>query len=174
MKRSRILILGLLTVCLLLGRAFAEPLIQAVQPALFNPKGMLVQSGVAFDASETILGIVHVQEPRSFFKPDVAQVTWWGEFKPFKFWGKPELEAVWYAPPEPGVEIAKQSFRGQICVLAKSTLKLSQPATEGTWRVDVYSKGQIIDSKKFVVYASGGQAQVATAPSLSVQLSQGG
>lgn len=134
------------------GRALAEPFIQSVQPALFNPKSMLVQSGVAFDAHENLLGIVHIQEPKSFFKPDTKQVTWWGEFKPFKFWGKPELEAVWYEPPPPGQEVAKQNFKGQMCVLAKSTLKLSSAAKEGTWRVDIYHKGQKIDSKSFMVY----------------------
>ncbi len=123
-----------------------------IQPALFNAQSMLIQSGVAFDATESFLGVVHVKEPKSFFKPDIPQVTWWGEFKPFKFWGRPELEAIWYEPPPPGQELAKQGFKGEACVLAKTTLKLSSPAKEGTWRVDVYHKGQKIDSKNFVVY----------------------
>ena len=174
MRRVGFIGIPLIIAVFLVGRAFAEPFIQGVQPVLFNPKGMLVQSGVAFDAHEDLLGIVHIQEPKSFFKPDTTQVTWWGEFKPFKFWGKPELEAVWYAPPPPGQETAKQNFTGGICVLAKSTLKLSQPVTEGTWRVEVYCKGEKIDSKNFVIYGGTKPVLNTQAPAnLEVNVNQG-
>ena len=99
--------------------------------------------------------------------------AWWGEFKPFKFWGKPELEAVWYEPPPPGQEIAKQGFKGEICALAKSTLKLSSPAKEGTWRVDVYHKGQKIDSKNFVIGKPALNVQAPANFNIKVNANQG-
>lgn len=124
--------------------------ILGVKPVRHNPKSMLVRSGVAHDASENILGIISVKEPKSFFKPDAKQMTWWGEFKPFKFWGRPKLEARWHSPS--GEQVATQQFKGEECALAKSTLKMKGPAQEGTWRVDVYHEGNQIDSKNFVVY----------------------
>jgi hypothetical protein len=134
------------------GAEDAERTPLGVKPMLHNPKSMLVGSGVAYDASENILGIISIKEPRSFFKPDTDQVTWWGEFKPFKFWGRPELEARWYTPSNPDHPHSVQQFKGEECALAKSTLKMSGPVAEGKWRVDIYHKGEKIDSKNFIIY----------------------
>ncbi len=163
MKKRSILILSILIFAS--SRIFANPSLLGVQPQPFNPSSMLLHSGVAYDASESILGIISLKEPKSFFKPTIDQVTWWGEFKPFKFWGRPELEARLYEPLPPGDQKDQKMFKGEICVLAKATFKMQTPAKEGTWRIDVYSQGQKVDSKNFVVY--GGPA----APTLSVSSS---
>lgn len=138
-----------------LGAAFAEETdsILGVQPSLYDsdPKTKIVRSGVAHDASENLfMERVDAKEPRSFFKPDAKQMTYWAQFKSFKFRGKPKLEGRWYSPS--GKQVATQQFKGHIFIMAKTTLKMEGPVEEGTWRIDVYRDGQKIDSKNFVVY----------------------
>jgi len=144
---------------------FAQPLsAPQVTATLHNPGSFLISSGVAYDASENILGQITVKDPRGFFKPDTDQVTWWGQFKPFKFWTRPELTAIWYEPPQPGTEVAQQEFKGLHCALAKTTLKtaeLSQPLKEGTWRVDIYMQNKKIDSQQFIIYG-GPQSKISS------------
>lgn len=128
----------------------------------------LLRSGVAFDASEDLLGIIHIEEPKSFFKPDTEQVSWWGEFKPFKTWGSPELTAEWHNPR--GEVVARQEFKGSVCRLAKTTLSaagLNLQQNQGQWRVNVYMKGELLDSKVFYIY--GSQKAGAPQPKLTIQ-----
>lgn len=137
-----------------------------LSPVMRDAKTMLVQSGVAYDASEAWWGKINVQEPKSFFKPTTDQITWWGEFKPFKFWGTPELQAVWINPQ--GKEAARQDFKGLHCALAKTTLKMNtvaRPIPKGKWRVDVYHKGQLIDSKNFMIYGGPTHGSIEVLPS---------
>ncbi len=148
----------------------------AIQPGAPVPlpqSDFLLRSGVAYDASEDLLGLIHIQEPKSFFKPDTDQMTWWGEFKPFKTWGRPDLVAEWYDPE--GRLINTQQFKGTICRLAKATLKtanLNLEQNQGRWRVDIYMKGEKIDSKNFYVFSPGSGPPVQSQAAITVQASQ--
>lgn len=134
----------------------------------------LLRSGVAYDASEDLLGIIQITEPKSFFKPETDQVTWWGEFKPFKTWGTPELEAKWYDPA--GRLITTQNFKGSVCRLAKTTLKtadLNLEQNQGRWRVDISMKGKPIDSKHFYIFSPKSGQPVQNQGGITVQMPSG-
>jgi len=138
----------------------------------------LVRSGVAFDAKENIFGLIRLQGPKNFFRPDTKQVSWWGEFKPFKTWGTPELEARWYNPQ--GELISKQSFKGQVCQLAKTTLKMEGLQVQGMWKVEIYYKGGLLDQKQFSIFDPASQlpstpktatvTSPVTSPTVSVEM----
>ena len=117
-------------------------------------KKYLLRSGVAYDAHEDPLGAIHVKDPKSFFNKDTDQVTWWGEFKPFTGWGRPKLQAQWVNPK--GELTAVQDFKGEVCRLAKNTLKMKEGAS-GLWRVKVYYKGKLLDDKQFELSENGPQ-----------------
>lgn len=154
MNQSKWLVSTLLVFFLNLpSYVYSQPLPVSAPP--LQRQQYLMRSGVAFDASEDIFGLIHIEEPKDFFKPDTEQVSWWGEFKPFKAWGRPELEAKWYNPQ--GQLMAGQKFRGNVCRLAKTTLKMQgmKEVQQGLWRVEVYMKGKLLDQKQFSIYESG-------------------
>ena len=157
---------------------FLSPLAYAQSDDEDRPSGpvipqseFLLRSGVAYDASENILGLVRIEEPKSFFKPDTDQVTWWGEFKPFKTWGRPELVAKWHDPE--GQLMNTQQFKGTVCRLAKATLQtanLNLEQSQGRWRVDIYMKGKQIDSKNFYVFSPESKLPSGKQPAVTVEI----
>lgn len=156
MKISFTMLTRISVIFFLLGSHGYSQTVTAPSATPLERSKYLLRSGVAFDASEDIFGLIHIKEPKNFFKPDTEQVTWWGEFQPFKAWGRPELEAKWYSPQ--GACIATQQFRGSVCRLAKTTLKMEGSDTanmQGLWRVEVYHKGQLLDQKQFSIYGGG-------------------
>ena len=147
--------------------------IQPTAPVI-PPNEFLLRSGVAYDAREDWLGTIHITEPKSFFKPETNQVTWWGEFKPFKTWGTPELVAKWYDPE--GRLISTQNFKGGVCRLAKATLKtadLNLEQNQGRWRVDISMQGKPIDSKSFYIFSPESGPPASSQPSITVQMPAG-
>ena len=132
---------------------------QQTQAGLFksseceHARELLDASGTARDATEDFLGRVHRKPPYGTFPSDMDQVTWWGTFKPFEFWESPEFQAVWINPQ--GQEVARQTFRGSKCRLAKTTLKaVDQPRgelTPGMWKVIVTCQDYLIDRQSFAV-----------------------
>lgn len=144
-----------------------------VMPSAMSSEKFLFRAGVAYDAHESIVGLITIDNPKSFFDASkVSQATWWGEFKPFKTWGRPKLFAQWFDPT--GKMVLQQSFQGLHCRLAKTTLNFPQQKVQmslGNWRVEVSMKGSVIDQKTFVVYNSA-QPQAAPQPqSVNVQSS---
>lgn len=126
----------------------------------------LKASGVAFDAREDILGMIHIDEPKTFFKPDTSQVTWWGEFDEFEAWTRPQLEARWYNPQ--GQLLQTQQFRGTICRLAKTTLQMQDLQQQGRWHVEIYYKGELLDRKDFFLYDAKAPMTAQIQPTVEV------
>lgn len=178
MKKADVIIRKVLAITLvgiLCPVVYAQPVgnIRPTAPVRLPQSEFLFRSGVAYDASEDLLGLIHIQEPKSFFKPDTDQITWWGEFKPFKTWGRPELVAKWYDPQ--GRLASTQEFKGTICRLAKATLKtanLNLQENQGQWRVEIYMKDRQIDSKNFYVFSPGSGPPVQSQATVTVQAPQ--
>ncbi|GEM_PF-3580056 len=161
--------------------------------ALFAPSGMpadnqykyitepierskyLQRSGVAHDAYEALTGMIKILDPRNFFSPGASQVTWWGEFKSFNTWGRPQLHARWFNPE--GMMVASQDFVGEECRLAKVTLEVRErniELKEGRWMVEVSMDGKPIDRKNFVVFDPNRPPAAPPQPSADVVIDQGG
>jgi len=133
------------------GISFSETQQNPSQPV--DRAKHLRRSGVAYDAYETISGLIKIVDPRSFFRPTTKQVTWWGEFKPFSTWSRPNLHARWFNPE--GQLVSSQDFQPEECRLAKATLTV-RPSNiemrEGRWQVEILMDGKPIDRKNFVVF----------------------
>ena len=117
----------------------------------------MTESGLARDAKEGFLGNLKIQPPRGgSFPPEMDQLTWWGTFKPFEFWGNPEFQATWVNPQ--GMPVSRSSFRGGACALAKTTLQVKNlpqgRLTPGMWRVVVNCRDVTVDNHPFAVMGS--------------------
>ncbi len=123
------------------------------RPACEHARELLEQAGTARDAKEDFLGRVKRDPPYGTFPSDMDQISWWGTFKPFEFWQSPEFQAVWINPE--GAEVARQTFRGNKCRLAKTTIQAKdQPRGEfppGMWKVIVTCEDYVIDRRPFAV-----------------------
>ena len=119
-------------------------------------RDLMTDSGMARDAKEDFLGRLKIKPPRGTFPPEMDKVTWWGTFKPFEFWGNPELEALWINPG--GQPVERQSFRAGRCELAKTSLKVEglpqKRLQAGMWRVIVSCQDVVIDNHPFAVVGS--------------------
>ena len=119
---------------------------------------LMKESGIARDAHEDFLGRLKIKSPRSTFPPEMDQITWWGTFKPFEFWGNPELKSTWINPQ--GLVVSQQPFRGGQCELAKTALSantLPRGRFEpGMWRVVVTCQDSVVDNHPFAVVGSPG------------------
>ncbi len=150
MKKSFLLASSVLLILCSVSQSAAAP-VYLTKP--FDRAKYLIRSGVAYDAFESVFGLISIIDPRSFFTPNTSQVTWWGEFKSFSTWDVPHLKARWYNPD--GVMVSQQSFTGEECRLAKVTLEVREQnieLKEGRWTVEVAHDGKVIDRKNFVVF----------------------
>lgn len=117
---------------------------------------LLRRSGIARDAKEHSLGRIELKEPGREVSTTSDQATWWGEFKPFRLWGKPRLKSQWV---DPGKNLVyEKKFAADKCRLAKVKLPFKEiPAkiVPGVWEVRILCQNQLIDSQEFVMYQPG-------------------
>lgn len=132
---------------------------------------MMEKSGIARNAKESFFGRIKLQQPRAdffhyyafigLFPKKMDKITWWGKFKPFEFWQRPKFQAVWFDPS--GKEVLKQEFKGNHCVLAKSTaLAEQQPQgmfTPGVWKIKVTCDEYLVDQQTIAVLPTASIAE---------------
>lgn len=112
-------------------------------------------SGLARDAFRNpATGKIELQSATDTFYSESLRVTWWGYFGPMAFLTSPVFTVRWIDPA--GNIFWEEDFapNNNDSELYKITLPIAgSPAKNypGTWQVEIYYKGKIVDRKKFKI-----------------------